>query len=85
MPEITYGSSREGQPDTQQSEVGLTVSAAEGVPRAYRVLAGTTADARTPVDNLPSLQTLFAHLAPETPFPLVMSDRAMLSLATLAA
>lgn len=85
VPEITYGYSRDGKPDTQQLEVGLTVSAAEGVPLAYRVLAGNTADARTPVDNLHYLQTLFAHLAPATPFPLVMSDRAMLSLATLAA
>src|SRR5260370_6237163 len=52
VPEITYGYSREGKPDTQQLEVGLTVAAAEGVPLAYRVLAGNTADARTPVDTL---------------------------------
>ena len=85
MPEIPYGYRREGKPATPQLEVGLTGAAAQGVPLAYRVLAGNTADARTPVDNLHYLHTLFAHLAPATPFPLVMSDRAMLSLATLAA
>src|SRR5215831_21212982 len=74
VPEITYGYSRDGKPDTQQLEVGLNVTAPEGIPLAYRVLAGNTADARTPVDNLHYLQTLFAHLAPATPFPLVMSD-----------
>jgi uncharacterized protein DUF4277 len=85
VPEIPYGSSRDGRPDPQQLEVGLTVTAPEGVPLAYRVLAGTTADASTPVDTLYLLQTVLAQVAPEQPFPLVISDRAMLSLATLAA
>jgi transposase len=88
VPEITYGYSRDHRSDTQQVEVGLTVTAADGLPLAYRMLAGNTADATTPVDNLHLLQTLVAHVAPvapDTPFPLVISDRAMLSLATLAA
>jgi len=85
VPEITYGYSRDRRPDTQQVEVGLTVTATDGLPLAYRVLAGNTADATTPVDNLHLLQTLVAQAAPDTPFPLVISDRAMLSLATLAA
>jgi transposase len=85
VPEITYGYSRDGKPDTQQLEVGLNVTAPEGVPLAYRMLAGNTADASTPVDNLHLLQTVLAQVAPDQPFPLVISDRAMLSLATLAA
>jgi transposase len=85
VPEITYGYSRDGKPDTQQLEVGLTVTATEGLPLAYRVLAGNTADARTPVDNLHHLQHVVTQVAPDAPFPLVISDRAMLSLATLAA
>jgi transposase len=85
VPEITYGYSRDHRPDTQQVEVGLTVTAADGLPLTYRVLAGNTADATTPVDHLHLLQTTLAHVAPDTPFPLVISDRAMLSLATLAA
>lgn len=83
--QITYGYSRDHRPDTQQMEVGLTVTATDGLPVAYRMLAGNTADASTPVDNLHLLQTLLAQMAPATPFPLVISDRAMLSLATLAA
>src|SRR5262245_40762232 len=85
VPEITYGYSRDGKPDTQQLEVGLNVTAPEGIPLAYRVLAGSTADASTPVDNLQLLQAVLAQVAPDQPFPLVISDRAMLSLATLAA
>jgi transposase len=85
VPEITYGYSRDSKPDTQQLEVGLTVSATDGVPLAHRVLAGNTADARTPIDNLHHLQQVVAQVAPDAPFPLVISDRAMLSLATLAA
>jgi transposase len=85
VPEITYGYSRDGKPDTQQLEVGLNVTAPEGLPLAYRLLAGNTADASTPVDNLHWLRTVLAQVADDQPFPLVISDRAMLSLATLAA
>jgi Domain of unknown function (DUF4277) len=84
-PEITYGSRRDGKPDTQQLEVGRNVTAPEGLPLAYRLWAGNTADARTPVDNLQLLRRVLAHVAPEQPVPLIISDRAMLSLATLAA
>jgi hypothetical protein len=66
-------------------EVGLNVTAPEGLPLAYRVLAGNIADASTPVDNLQLLRRVLAHVAPEQPVPLIISDRAMLSLATLAA
>jgi transposase len=85
VPEITYGYSRDGKPETQQLEVGLNVTAPEGLPLAYRVLAGNTADASTPVDNLHLLQRVLGQVALNQPFPLVISDRAMLSLATLAA
>jgi len=85
VPEITYGYSRDGKPDTKQLEVGLTVTATDGAPLAYRVLAGNTADVRTPVDNLRHLQRVVTQVAPDAPFPLVISDRAMLTLATLAA
>jgi transposase len=85
VPEITYGYSRDGKPATQQLEVGLNVTALEGLPLAYRVLAGNTADACTPVDNLHLQRTVRAAVAPDQHVPLVISDRAMLSLATLAA
>jgi len=84
-PEITYGYSRDGRSDTHQVEVGLNVTAQDGMPLAYRMLSGNTADATTPVENLHLLQTTLAQVAPEQPLPLIISDRAMLSLATLAA
>ena len=34
VPQITYGYSRDGRPDTQQVEVGLTVTAQDGLPLA---------------------------------------------------
>jgi transposase len=36
VPEITYGYSRDGRPDTKQLEVGLTVTAPDGLPTAFR-------------------------------------------------
>ena len=84
---LRYGYSRDHRPDRKQLELATTVTAAGGVPLDYRVLAGNVADRTTPVDNLRRLQTLLAALParePATP-ALVISDRAMLPLAALAA
>ena len=85
---VRCGSSRDHRPDRQQVELATTVTLAGGVPVDYRVLAGTVADGTTPVENLRRLQTWLAVLpprAPTAPPPLVVSDRAMLTLAALAA
>jgi hypothetical protein len=59
------------------------------VPVDYRVLAGNVADRTTPVANLRRLQGLLAALPSQSPAaalrPLVISDRAMLTLEALAA
>ncbi len=85
---VRFGYSRDHRPDRKQVELATTVTLAGGVPLDYRVLAGNVADVTTPVENLRRLQALLAALpprAPDAPPPLVVSDRAMLTLEALAA
>lgn len=89
---IRYGYSRDHRPDQKQVEVATTVTAAGGVPLDYRVLAGNVADCTTPVENLRRLRGLLARVRVQAPprdplpsAPVVVSDRAMLTLDALAA
>lgn len=85
---VRYGYSRDHRPDRKQLELGTTVTVEGGVPIDYRVLAGNVADRTTPVENLARLQHLLSLLPPRSPgddAPLVISDRAMLTLEALAA
>lgn len=82
---VRYGYSRDHRPDRKQLDLATTTTVEAGVPLAYRVLAGNVADRTTPVEKLARLQ----HLLPARPLeddgPLVISDRAMLTLEALAA
>ena len=84
---VRYGYSRDHRPDRKQIEVAATLTAAGGIPVDYRPLAGNVADRATPVEQLRRLQGLLALLPPRpTDQPcLVISDRAMLTDAALAA
>jgi transposase len=87
---VRYGYSRDHRPDLKQVELALNVTAPNGVPVAYAVLAGNTADRVTPVANLARLRALLARLPPVDPdrppvVPLVTSDRAMLTPESMAA
>jgi hypothetical protein len=87
---VTYGYSRDHRPDRQQVELATTTAIVGGMPLDYRVLAGNVADRTTPVANLRRLQGLLAQLPPREPAdgpvrPLVISDRAMLTLEALVA
>jgi transposase len=85
---IRFGYSRDHRPDRKQVELATTVTLDGGVPLDYRVLAGNVADRTTPVETLRRLQTLLALLPPRpagAPAPLVVSDRAMLTLEAIAA
>jgi len=84
---VRYGYSRDHRPDRKQIEVAATVTAAGGIPVDYRSLAGNVADRSTPVDQLRRLQGLLALLPPRpaNQSTLVISDRAMLTDAALAA
>jgi hypothetical protein len=84
---VRYGYSRDHRPDRKQIELAATVTAAGGIPVDYRPLAGNVADRTTPVEQLRRLQGLLTLLprrrADES--CLVISDRAMLTDAALAA
>jgi transposase len=85
---VRYGYSRDHRPDRKQLELAHTVTVEAGVPIDYRVLAGNVADRTTPVENLARLQHLLSLLPPRSPSddaPLVISDRAMLTLDAVAA
>ncbi|MDQ4075371.1 MAG: IS1634 family transposase [Chloroflexota bacterium] len=84
---IDYGYSRDQRPDAKQRNLGLNVTGQDGIPLAYRVLAGRTADRTTPLENMQALQQLLerAHqVAPARDF-LLVSDRAMLDPSVLLA
>lgn len=84
---VRYGYSRDHRPDRKQIELAATVTAPGGIPVDYRPLAGNVADRTTPVEQLRRLQELLA-LLPSRPADqptLVISDRAMLTEAALAA
>ncbi len=87
---VRYGYSRDHRPDLKQLELALNVTAPDGVPVAYQVLAGNTADRTTPVANLARLRALIDRLPPVDPArppvaPLITSDRAMLTPESMAA
>ena len=84
---IDYGYSRDNRPDAKQLNLGVNVTGKAGIPLAYLVLAGRTADRTTPLENMQALEQLFSRLqqgSEEEDF-LLVSDRAMLDKAVLAA
>ena len=57
---IQYGYSRDHRPDTKQLNIGLT-TLQDGLPLAFRVLVGNTADKTTPRQNLQAVRQLLAE------------------------
>jgi len=71
---VKYGYSRDHRPDTKQINVGLDVTA-HGLPLAFRVLVGNTADRTTPRQNCEAVRALLTQTQrTETTF---VHDRAM--------
>jgi transposase len=54
---VKFGYSRDQRPDSKQVNLGLNVTH-EGLPLAFRVLVGNTADSTTPRENMESVQNL---------------------------
>lgn len=77
---VKFGYSRDQRPDSKQLNLGLNVTG-EGLPLAFRVLVGNTADVTTPRDNMAAVQALLK----ETPLTetTVVHDRAMATPETL--
>lgn len=77
---VKFGYSRDQRPDAKQLNLGLNVTG-NGLPLAFRVLVGNTADATTPCENMRAVHTLLqeAHRTETT----VVHDRAMATPETL--
>jgi transposase len=77
---VKFGYSRDQRPDAKQLNLGVNVTG-DGLPLAFRVLVGNTADATTPRENMSALHTLLqeAHRSETT----VVHDRAMATPETL--
>jgi len=71
---VKFGYSRDHRPDTKQLNVGLNVTG-NGLPLAFRVLVGNTADRTTPRQNCEAVRQLLTETQrAETTF---VHDRAM--------
>lgn len=77
---VKYGYSRDHRPDSKQLNLGLT-TVSPGLPLAFRVLVGNTADKTTPRQNLEAVHSLLAD-TPTTALILV-HDRGMATAETL--
>lgn len=77
---VQFGYSRDQRPDSKQINLGLNVSG-EGLPLAFRVLVGNTADRTTPRQNCEAVRALLteAQRAEAT----IVHDRAMATPETL--
>jgi transposase len=84
---VEYGYSRDHRPDAKQVNLGVNVSSEAGVPLAYRVLAGQTADRTTPLENAKALRSWLdrPELAERERDFLLVSDRAMLDREVIVA
>ena len=77
---ITYGYSRDRRPDSKQLNVGLT-TLRHGLPLAFQVLVGNTADATTPRQNMEAVRKLLGETQAQD--LTVVHDRGMATAETL--
>lgn len=77
---VKFGYSRDQRSDAKQLNLGLNVTG-DGLPLAFRVLVGNTADVTTPRENMTAVQALLT--AAQTTESTVVHDRAMATPETL--
>jgi transposase len=77
---ITFGYSRDKRPDTKQLNIGLTTMH-DGIPLAFAVLVGNTADLTTPRQNMEAVYKLVP--AAQRSDLIVVHDRGMATAETL--
>lgn len=71
---VKFGYSRDQRPDSKQINLGLNVTA-EGLPLAFRVLVGNTADRTTPRQNCEAVRALLTET--QRAETTIVHDRAM--------
>jgi transposase len=71
---VKFGYSRDHRPDSKQINLGLNVTG-NGLPLAFRVLVGNTADRTTPRQNCEAVRALLSE--PQAAEATIVHDRAM--------
>jgi len=71
---VKFGYSRDQRPDSKQINLGLNVTG-DGLPLAFRVLVGNTADRTTPRQNCEAVRALLTE--PQRAEATIVHDRAM--------
>ncbi|MBN2231094.1 MAG: IS1634 family transposase [Candidatus Thorarchaeota archaeon] len=74
---VNYGYSRDSKSDCKQVNLRLNITDEYGIPVAYKVINGKTADRTTPMENMAALRELLAAM-PESNDIVIISDQGML-------
>lgn len=74
---VNYGYSRDDKPDCKQVNLRLNITGEDGIPIAFKVINGKTADRTTPVENMRALRELLDAMPNSEDF-IIISDQAML-------
>jgi transposase len=74
---VNYGYSRDSKSDCKQVNLRLNITDEYGIPVAYKVINGKTADRTTPMENMSALRELLAAM-PESNDIIIISDQGML-------
>ena len=77
---VKFGYSRDKRPDSKQLNIGLT-TLRHGLPLAFRVLVGNTADQSTPRQNLEAVRKLLDEV--QATDQIIIHDRGMATAETL--
>ncbi len=73
---VNYGYSRDSKSDCKQVNLRLNITD-DGIPLAYKVINGKTADRTTPMENMAALRELLAAM-PVSNDIIIVSDQGML-------
>jgi transposase len=74
---VDYGYSRDDKSNCKQVNLRLNITDEDGIPTAFKVINGSTADRTTPIENMKALRELLDNM-PGSNDIIIISDQAML-------
>jgi transposase len=74
---LDYGYSRDKKSECKQVNLRLNITDEDGIPLAFKVINGSTADRSTPIENMKALRDLLDNM-PGSNDIIIISDQAML-------
>lgn len=74
---LDYGYSRDKKSECKQVNLRLNITDEDGIPLAFKVINGSTADRSTPIENMKALRDLLDNM-PGSDDIIIISDQAML-------